>query len=168
MLKVSKEEKNGVLAVRFSGSIEETADFDQLIGAVPEEIHVYSRDVSRINSMGVKAWIKYFQSLKQTGKILRFFECSFAVLQQANQISNFVCGGAIESLYAPFTCEDCNKEFAALFTVEHLLKIGLEVPDQKCPHCSGKAIFDDIPKEYFVFLTRTQAPLKQQGLLKKK
>jgi hypothetical protein len=113
---------------------------------------VVTKEVPRINSVGVKAWIKYFQSVSAKGVQLRFLECSTAIVEQINLISNFACGGSIESIYVPFCCTSCNTELLGLFRTEDLKKIQFQLPDLKCSKCGGVASFDDIPEEYFGFL----------------
>ncbi len=155
---MTKEQKGKVLVVHFSGTIEENEDFEALIGDVQKEIHeeiqVYTKGVSRINSMGVRNWIKYFQTLAAEKIKIRFFECSTTIVQQINLISNFTAGGIVESIYAPFVCEGCGGELLGLFQAKELIKMNLEVPDQKCGKCGGNAVFDDLPREYFGFLSR--------------
>jgi hypothetical protein len=154
VLNVMKEQKGNVLAVRMVGSIEESVNFETLIGTPGPELHVNCKEVPRINSIGVKAWIKYFSGLQQAGVKLRLLECSTAIVEQINLISNFTCGAAVESIYVPFSCGSCRGEFIALFKVEDLKKIGMNIPELSCPKCAGKAAFDDIPEEYFGFLSR--------------
>ena len=154
MLNVLKEQKGNVLVVRLVGSIEESVSFDALIGPPPQELHVNCKEVPRINSIGVKAWIKYFSVLQQKGTRLRFQDCSTAIVEQINLISNFTCGGAVDSVYVPFSCGKCRGEFIAPFKVDDLKKIAMNLPELDCPKCSGKASFDDIPEEYFAFLSR--------------
>lgn len=154
MLNVVKEQKGNVLVVRLAGSIEESVNFDQMIGPPPDELHVNSKEVPRINSVGVKAWIKYFQTANAKGTKLRFVECSTAIVEQINLISNFSCGGIVESIYVPFSCTACKSELVGLFKTDDLKKIQLKLPDLKCTKCGGKAVFDDIPEEYFGFLMR--------------
>ena len=154
MLNIAKEQKGSALLVRLSGSIEESVNFDQLIGPPPAELIVNSKEVPRINSVGVKAWIKYFQGAQQKGTKLVFVECSTAIVEQINLISNFICGGAVESVYVPFACEKCRSELVGLFKVEDLKKMAMNLPELKCTKCGGKAVFDDIPEEYFGFLDR--------------
>lgn len=154
MLNVVKEQKGAVLIARLSGSIEESVNFDQLIGAPPAELHVYCKEVPRINSVGVKAWIKYFQSCQAKNTKLRFVECSTAIVEQINLISNFTCGGIVESIYVPFSCTQCKGELVGLFKTEDLKKMQMKLPELKCTKCGGKAVFDDIPEEYFGFLMR--------------
>lgn len=154
MLNVSKEQKGNVLSVRFIGSIEETVNFDQLLGPPPVEMEVNCKEIPRINSVGVKAWIKYFQTCQAKGTKLKFVECSTAIVEQVNLISNFTCGGIVESIFVPFSCSSCKTELVGLFKSEELKKLQLKLPDLKCNKCGNKAVFDDIPEEYFGFLVR--------------
>ena len=154
MLNVAKEQKGSALVVRLSGSIEESVNFDQLIGPPPAELVVNCKEIPRINSVGVKAWIKYFQSTQAKGTKLTFVECSTAIVEQINLISNFTCGGVVESIYVPFACTGCKTELIGLFKADSLKKMGINIPELKCTKCGGKALFDDIPEEYLGFLNR--------------
>jgi anti-anti-sigma regulatory factor/DNA-directed RNA polymerase subunit RPC12/RpoP len=154
VLNVTKEQNGSVLTVRLTGSIEETANFDQLVGAPQTEMVINCKEIPRINSVGVKAWIKYFQTCQAKGTKLRFIECSTAIVEQINLISNFTCGGVVESIFVPFSCTSCKSEFVGLFKTDDLKKLEMNLPDLKCPKCANKAVFDDIPEEYFGFLTR--------------
>jgi anti-anti-sigma regulatory factor len=154
VVNVVKEQKGTVLVVRLTGSIEESVNFDQLVGAPPPELWVNCKEIPRINSVGVKAWIKYFQGAQAKGCKLKFIECSTAIVEQINLISNFTCGGVVESIFVPFSCTGCKSELVGLFKCEDLKKLQLKLPDLKCSKCGGKAVFDDIPEEYFGFLMR--------------
>lgn len=154
MLNVIKEQKGSVLEIRLSGAVEESVDFEKLIGQPTGEVHVNCKEIPRINSIGVKAWIKYFSSLTSHGVALRFQNCSTAIVEQINMISNFTCGGAVDSIYVPFSCQGCKTELVGLFKAEDLKKIQNNLPELKCTKCGGKAVFDDIPEEYFAFLNR--------------
>jgi endogenous inhibitor of DNA gyrase (YacG/DUF329 family) len=154
MINVIKEQKGNELHVRLSGSIEESVNLEQLIGPPPALLHVYSKEVSRINSVGVKGWIKFFQGIQSRGTRLHFHECSMAIVEQINLISNFTCGGTVESIYVPFCCSSCKSDMIALFKTGDLKKVQFNLGPQKCPKCGGNAEFDDIPEEYFGFLSR--------------
>ena len=155
MLDVVKEQNGETLAVRMNGSIEESVDFQKLIGDPPPNLEINTKGVTRINSVGVKAWIKYFQAAVSKGTKLKFVECSTAIVEQINLISNFTCGGDVESIYVPFTSEDDNSELVGLFTTKDLIKMNFEIPPLKNPKTGGKAVFDDIPEEYFGFLMKS-------------
>ena len=154
MVDVVKEQNGDHLTVRINGSIEESVDFEKLIGEPPKKLTINTKGVSRINSVGVKAWIKYFQNAASKGTELTFVECSTAIVEQINLISNFTCGGRVESIFVPFTSEDDNSELVGLFKVDDLIKMNFDIPPLKNPKTGGKAVFDDIPEEYFGFLMK--------------
>ena len=155
MIKATNNQSGDTFLVKLSGTIEENVDFAQIIGIpTAQKMDLQLREVLRINSVGVKAWIKYFQGIAAKGIQLRFLECSTAIVEQVNLISNFTCGGKVESIFVPFCCSKCSTELLGLFKCEDLKKINFEIPDLKCSKCGGAAQFDDIPEEYFGFLTR--------------
>ena len=152
MVNVVKEQSGQALVIRLSGSIEESVNFEQLIGEVPQEVIVNCKGIPRINSVGVKGWISYFKKLQEKGVKIRFQECSTAIVEQINLISNFTCGGEVESIYVPFSCGNCNTELVGLFPTTALKQANFQIPALKCTKCGGQAEFDDIPEEYFHFL----------------
>lgn len=154
MINITKEQAGSALIVKIAGAIEESVNFDQLIGPPPPELHVNCKEIPRINSVGVKTWIKYFQGCQSKGTKLKFVECSTAIVEQINLISNFTCGGTVESIFVPFSCTNCKSELVGLFKTEELKKLQLNLPELKCSKCGGTAAFDDIPEEYFGFLSR--------------
>jgi len=153
MLNVVKDEKDGILTVIMSGAVEENAHFEDLIGEPTGLVVLNTKGVTRINSVGVKNWIKYFEGRVKKGAKLKFVECSTAIVEQVNLISNFTCGGEVESLYVPFVCEDCGAELVGCFKAEAIKAANFEIPNLKCTKCgSENAVFDDLPDEYFNFL----------------
>ena len=154
VLNVTKEQKGSILVIRLSGIIDETTNFEALIGQVGPELHVIPKEISRINSVGVKSWIRYFQGLKAKGTKIKFLECSTSIVDQINLVLNFTVGSEVESIYVPFVCTNCKSELVGLFKCEDLIKRKFKIPDLKCTKCSGKVEFDDIAEEYFGFLTR--------------
>ena len=154
MLNVVKEQKGGTLVVFLTGSIEENVDLEKVIGPPSPQMQISCKGVTRINSIGVKAWIKYFQIAHQQGTQLMFYECSTAIVEQINLIFNFICGGTVDSIFVPFTCTNCKSELVGLFKCEAIKKAHFQIPPLKCSKCGGHAVFDDIPEEYFGFLSR--------------
>jgi anti-anti-sigma regulatory factor len=150
MVNVVKDRKGDILTVQFIGSIEENANLVNLVGSVPKELHVNCKGITRINSEGVKAWIKFFQDVSQKGVLLRFFEVSTVMVEQVNLISNFFVGSPIESFYAPYSCPICTKEYICL--IQTASCTSQTPPEQKCPNCKVELAFDDIVEEYFGFI----------------
>ena len=158
MINVIKEQQGNILVVRIVGSVEENVNFEQVVGPCPpanSEMHVNCKGVTRINSVGVKSWIRYFQNIKAKGVNLKFVECSTTIVEQLNFISNFNCGGEIISIYVPFSCDKCHTELVGLFKADVLKKLKYKVPPLKCSKCGGQAVFDDVPEEYFAFMMAT-------------
>jgi hypothetical protein len=151
---VKKEQAGELQKLHFSGFLGEGVNLDQMIGPTSKEVQVFCKDLVRINSMGVKLWINFFSSRTKAGAKLSFVECSPAIVKQINLISNFTCGGDVESIYVPFLCTKCNSEFNALLKTVELRKNPDKDPEVSCSKCSGKATFDDIREEYFAFLVR--------------
>jgi anti-anti-sigma regulatory factor len=154
LLNLKKEQQGNVLIVQASGVIDENADFSQLVSSNVAEIRFSTKDVSRINSVGVRGWINAFQKITAKNVKVTLFECSTVIVEQLNMIVNFAAGMTVESVMVPFSCTKCRAASVGLFKSDDLKAINFEVPDIKCPSCSAPASFDDIPEEYFHFLTR--------------
>lgn len=150
-----KLEKSGDWTVaRLSGDIDDLADFDKLIGPLPAQLRVDCAEVTRINSTGVKTWMKYFQQSKTSGTQLEFLNLSPVIVEQFNQIRNFGFSGKVLSIQCAFACPACGEAFNRTFSTEDLRKAQFQVSEQPCPKCKSPAAFDDYPSEYFVFLIR--------------
>lgn len=154
MLNITRERHGDSLILRLTGEILEDVDLHALAGEIAPETTVNCKEISRINSLGVKRWILFFDSHRANGVRLRFTECSPVVVEQINMIRNFVCGGTVESIYVPFSCTNCKKGLVGLFQVENLRQTGLKLPEVKCHRCGGIAVFDDLADEYFRFIER--------------
>ncbi len=152
MLNVKKEITGQSTVVEFLGTIEESVNFEQLVGETTGDIVFKCRGITRINSVGVKTWIRYFQSLKNEGKKFKFTDCPQPIVEQLNMISNFACGGEVESILLPYYCQKCQKEMVARCLTSDLKKNDLEIPQVKCEKNPCDAKFDDDAEEYFYFL----------------
>ena len=152
MLTVNKQQTKDGLTVDLIGAIEETTQLDQLIGPFTGELTVKCRGVTRINSVGVKSWIRYFQNLKLLGHKFQFVECSYAIVAQLNMISNFDCGGKVVSLLLPYSCSKCGKDFVSIAQTDELKKNKFQIPKVRCEKTDCEATLDDHPDEYLYFL----------------
>ncbi len=152
MLSVNRQPIEDGLLVDLNGTIEENVHFEELIGTFEGALTVKCRGITRINSVGVKTWMRYFQGLKAQGKVFRFIECSHPVIEQLNMISNFACGGEVLSILMPFSCLKCQNEFVVSSKTADLKATNLQVPVVKCEKSECGAQFDDDPEEYLYFL----------------
>ena len=144
-----------VLTLRFTEDLVKTFDLVTALGtALPSEIHVYCRAITRINSIGAKCWINGFNQIRARGTNLHFFECPPPIVEQVSVISNFLCGGVAESLLLPYACAACGNQFQISEEVVSLKKNGLKATGAPCPRCGKSARFDDIEDEYLAFLKK--------------
>ena len=154
MIQVHREDKGGVSRVTLAGEVIEHVDLDQLVGKLGPRVDFVCRGVTRINSAGTKAWIRYFLSLKDKATKFRFIDCSFALVEQFNFISDMSCGGEIASVMVPFTCADCKKSYDLPCTADRYPKPSERFPGGKCPGCGKVNEMDEEPAEYFEFVGR--------------
>jgi anti-anti-sigma regulatory factor len=152
MFTVTKEKQGSTILVKLVGSMEEQVNLETQIGPVDADLIVNCRGVTRINSVGVKMWMRYFQNLREQGRRFKFMECSPAIVEQLNLISNFSCGGEVESILLPFSCVKCKSDFVANMATKELKKAQLLIPAVKCEKPECAATFDDDPDEYLFFL----------------
>jgi hypothetical protein len=142
-------------ALTLEGVIDETTDFQKLIGNPKAELRLNCREIRRINSGGIRNWTKYFTALLSGGVKVTLEECSPQVVEFLNQVTESTNRGiSIESVHVPYFCEACDKEVLSLHSVEQLKQAGCQVSDTKCPTCGGSASFDDISAQFFRFMSR--------------
>src|SRR5438552_2624191 len=90
------------IVVQLSGTIDESTDLFKTVGVPPEKKARFICDnISRVNSVGVKIWIKYFLLLRERGIDLTFERLSAPIVEQLNSILNFTVGGKIISVQLP-------------------------------------------------------------------
>jgi hypothetical protein len=153
MLKVEKETRNGKLAVKLVGTVDEHSLLSKSIPVDITALDVYCGQIDRINSHGVIGWIDCFRGLRVKGVELRFFECSPALIQQLINIKNMIPKKEIVSVVAPYFCGTGNHRFNHVFAASDLVAAELKSPKLKCPTCGADAELDDIDEEYFAFLS---------------
>jgi anti-anti-sigma regulatory factor len=149
--------EDSLKVVALAGEIDDQVDFESLFEPNSSDIkimHVHCKNISRINSVGIKNWIQYFTKVKALGIQVSYWECSSAIVQQINIVHNFDVGAQIESVVVGYFCEKCDLPVNGTFTAKQLIASGLVPPTQKCFKCGEVAEFDDNPKEYFKFLMR--------------
>jgi anti-anti-sigma regulatory factor len=141
------------MEVKFTGEIDENADFTELRRRLEGSVVFHLEGIRRINSCGVREWVNFVRDLPvMTGLI--FTHCSPAIVTQLNMIYNFRGNAKIRSFYAPYVCESCNAESDKLLDVEAQFPHGSidKVPEFTCERCREPMEFDDLPERYLSFL----------------
>jgi hypothetical protein len=148
------KERQGFTTVEFIGEIDENADFSELRRQLKGSIVFKLGDVRRINSCGVREWVNFMRELPEVDELV-FSHCSPAIITQLNMIYNFRGAASVRSFFAPYICENCNREEAKLLDVEtYFPNRQIErLPSFACEKCGEAMEFDDLPERYLSFLT---------------
>ena len=154
MIVLTKNENSIPPSVILSGIVDESANFETSFGNVGKELDIYCKEVSRINSVGVKLWREFFGAVRAKGTKLRFFDLSPALVSSLNYISDFVAFKEIQSVTAPFLCNNgkCNELSYKTLTIDEAKTMVKGECSISCAKCGGKAELDEISTEYFSFL----------------
>jgi len=148
------KERPGFTTVEFSGEIDENADFAELRRRLEGAVVFHLADVRRINSCGVREWVNFVRDIPNVVD-LTFTHCSPAIVTQLNMIYNFKGQAKVRSFYAPYLCENCQREEEKLLDVQSQLQNGRleDLPEFVCSRCRQVMEFDDLPERYLSFLT---------------
>lgn len=162
MLKARIEETGEIESVRvvLSGTLDEHDRLAALFGAAAayERIEVCCERIVRLNSPGVREWIRFFERLRERGARVSFSGCSVTMVDFINRIYNFCRPGEIDSIQLPFFCAHCRSEWAACIPVRGLSAeaAAASFVAPRCRGCQRETEFDDFADQYFGFLRRVE------------
>jgi hypothetical protein len=139
---------NGSKAV-LSGFLDENSVLTPLT-TTGGELTVNFKDVSRVNSCGVREWVNILPKIP--AGTLRYEECPLVVVKQLNAVPDFQGKASVVSFFAPYFCEGCDAEAVRLLTTESV--VGEKAPELTCDTCKGALNFDAIAGQYFSFIKR--------------
>jgi anti-anti-sigma regulatory factor len=153
-------EQDPYIFVRFDGVIDEDNGLaEQLPEAQGKTILVDLARVSRINSCGVRDWVRWARALESRGNQLYLVGCCPAVVAQLNMVQNF-CGdrGRVISFQAPYFCGSCDRDHREQLAAAGMLPDD-SPPELVCELCGEPLEFDDLPTSYLAFLRDHNGPL---------
>lgn len=150
-LTINKQILQDELHVELIGSIDEDADFKELMGLEQKKISFDFNKITMINSCGIREWIKFIEKIPTRSDIV-YMNCPQIIIEQINMVHGFFRQGSnIESFYAPYYCEKCGKEAKVHIRSDQVKN--RKAPKVDCPHCGNEEIeFDAIEAQYFSFL----------------
>lgn len=138
-----------------SGVINEDSEvtLGSLVSQLPPRVVFNFRRVDSINSCGVRAWITFIRQAA-TGREVAFEECTPEVVSQINMIPNFRANSRVLSVYASYTCGQCNNQRNELFQEGRNLpkSTGTQLDPVKCEKCGGAMEMDEIEDEFFAWV----------------
>ena len=131
-----------------TGVINEDVDFS--LFKVPENlpIDIMCKEITRINSVGVKKWRTFFGGLRQKGVKLQFIDCPWILIEQCTYVDGVIEQAEISSFLLPYFCGQCNSEQVVL-KQKMSSKNGIEA---LCPTCKVQMELEILPEEIPTFL----------------
>ncbi|MEC8024529.1 MAG: hypothetical protein VX223_11380 [Myxococcota bacterium] len=133
------------LLVRPIGAISGDSDLSGLIPKSSARVILDLANISRIDSLGVREWIRAMQSSGDSQTIV-WERVSPAMSSQVGMITNFVGRGSVASFILPWWCQACGNEHTTDVEAQALKRSGLESPE--CPKCGATMMLDELDEGY--------------------
>lgn len=137
-----------------SGVIDEHARLHEFISNQQRRLVLDLGDITFINSLGVRDWIRFLAKLAADRIELELVRVAEPLVHQFNMIVATRAGARVRSFFAPFACDTCGLETSICLEVApHLQELReLRPPAVDCPTCKSPMAFNDFPERYFSFL----------------
>jgi hypothetical protein len=150
-LNLSTKVVDDKVIVDLTGAIDEDADFSKIKDLSGMKGYDFNFDkITSINSCGVREWTNFVSSLGSDCEI-KYFNCRQIIIEQINMVHGFIPSNAsIESFYAPYFCEDLDKEYKILLKASDV--VDKKAPEVDCPDGAHEMEFDAIEGQYFNFI----------------
>lgn len=141
------ERRAGTTWIALSGNITEAAEFEPL-KRMPAPLVIDLSEVTRINSLGVRAWIYFVRDCEAMGQTLSFERCPPIIVSQMSMVSNFMgTRSRVLSVLAPYLCPSCNNEDLQLLELSGGKTVQVN-ETSTCPKCRSTMEFDDLVAMY--------------------
>jgi anti-anti-sigma regulatory factor len=150
MLRVEIKKIGDEIDLTLGGKIDENANLDQHIKVAPQKLNVFTKDVQRLNSIGITLWCRFFKDLRRSGTQLSFFELSPLLVEQMNFMSGFIEAKEVASVCVPFECVNCSTETVVVYSTSELRSLPSLKLKTNCQKCSNEFFFEDA--DYLRFL----------------
>jgi anti-anti-sigma regulatory factor len=140
--------------VAIRGQIDEHADLLPLARAIEDRVRIDLSEVSFVNSLGLREWIKLLLSLHDRDVEVVLMRCSESMVHQMSMVVAAKAGATVESFFCPFECDACGYATSVCIDVASNAAAlrQLEVPPQPCPECGTAMQLNEIPERYLLFL----------------
>jgi len=138
-----------------AGQIDESSKLTDLIAEAKNGRLVLDlAGITFINSVGVREWCYMQQAAAKAKVAIELRRVAEPLVHQLNIVPAARGVSLVTSFYAPYECDECDREFVMLIDVRtygtELAK--MRAPTLKCPECSEDLVFGHPPELYFTFL----------------
>ncbi len=131
------------------GMVSNGNELTPMVAAVPASATI-TLDLGGLRSFtssGVQAWLIFLHALRDKGCRLTFERLSPAVVKQTMAIYDFLAGGVVRSLLAPYVCPSCDDEAEEELVVAKGGTQPTVASSRRCK-CGADMEFDDLPQPY--------------------
>lgn len=142
------------IVLRPIGPVTVDADLTQLVQPGAKRVIFDLSQVSRIDSLGVREWIRAMDRLPKE-QVVIWERVSPAMCAQVGMISNFVGPGRIASFVLPWWCEDCREDHTTDVEIDTVPPGAIH--PCSCPTCGQTMVLDELDEGYI-------AALKEHGV----
>ena len=143
-------------ALVLGGAIDEAAVLHELLGrAANGRLTLDLANVTFINSLGVRDWIRFQAAAQKTNIAVTLRRVAEVLVHQLNMIIATRGNATVSSFFAPYACDACGREDSLLIdAIANGAGLSrLEPPQMTCPECGAPMAFNDFPERYFSFLS---------------
>jgi anti-anti-sigma regulatory factor len=143
-------------ALVLAGAIDETAALHELPARARNgKLVLDLAQVTFINSLGVRDWIRMQAAAQQHGIAVELRRVAEPLVHQLNMIIATRGNAHVTSFFAPYACDACGREDSLLIdAVANAAGLArLEPPAMVCPECHARMAFNDFPERYFSFVS---------------
>jgi anti-anti-sigma regulatory factor len=164
-VQIEKFSDGPISCLRFRGTIDETFDGKKLAATVKAKKLILDLGaVTKISSFGVREWLSFISTVEKATPQIYLINCTPKAINQINMVANFVGRGYVFSFFAPYRCDECDRDSLVLLNVdrdgEALKK--LKAPDRPCPACGAAMYLDEDPVSFFAHAAQ-QPPFELDG-----
>ena len=147
------EQRNGLTWIALSGHLNEAADLTPLT-QLPGPLVIDLSGLDRINSLGVRDWMRFIRICETAGVALTFERCSPTIVQQISMITNFMgTTSRISSVEVPYLCSACGTEHLQLLELVPGAELQVTIT---CPKCRAPMELDDLVETYAEIMRRAR------------
>lgn len=139
--------------IKFDGPIDEEAGLHlmPLYDRVGKKIIFNFREVTFINSNGIRAWVLFLRDFKND-RVIEFEECAPVVVAQMNMLPSFRQKQPVRSAYVPFTCTQCKLVALELYMAKDFPADINSLKPGRCKKCGSQTATEDVEEDYFGFV----------------
>lgn len=152
-LRSQVEQRDGRTWIGLSGHLNEAADLTPLT-QLPGPLVIDLSGLDRINSLGVRDWMRFIRTCETAGVDLTFERCSPTIVGQISMITNFMgTRSQISSVEVPYLCTSCASERIQLLELVPGAELQLTIT---CPKCGAPMELDDLVETYAEIMRRAR------------